>query len=275
MKLANMNQNYHRYPLEYFLDSTVRTGLEAIELWAGTPHLYVDDASAQEVAGVLKQIKQRNLELVCFTPEQAIYPINLSAKDDACRKRSIEYFRKCISVTNALECPKMLVIVGFGFYSEPEEEAWKRAAQSLHVLAQDAEQSGVTLVLESMSNIGSNVIYNLDTLQRMHAQVNSPAMKVMLDTIPMVLAGETIEEYGAAFGNELVHVHFLDGDGLTTAHLAWGEGKFSLDNFIDGLKTINYNGYLTLEHISPKYNWDPEAAVRQSLKSIGSKLLSQ
>lgn len=272
LKLANMNQNYHRYPLEYFLDSTVRTGLEAIELWAGTPHLYVNDASPQEVAGVLKQIRQRDLEIACFTPEQAIYPINLSAKDDTCRNRSIEYFQKCLRVTNALECQKMLVIVGFGFYNEPPEEAWKRAAASLHVLAKDAEQAGVTLVLEAMSNIGSNVIYNLDTLKRMHAEVGSPAMKVMLDTIPMALAGETIEDYGAAFGDELVHIHFLDGDGKTTAHLAWGEGGFSLDSFVDGLKKINYDGYLTLEHISPKYNWDPEAAVRQSLSYIGSKL---
>lgn len=272
MKLANMNQNYHRYPLDYFLDSTVRCGLEAIELWAGTPHLYIDDASAGEVAGVLRQIRQRGLEIVCFTPEQAIYPINLSAKDDTCRKRSVDYFQRCIQVTNALECPKMLVIAGFGFYNEPAEEAWKRASESLHVLAKDAEKAGITLVLEAMSNIGSNVIYNLDTLKRMHAEVNSPAMKAMLDTIPMMLAGETIEDYGAAFGDELVHVHFLDGDGKTTAHLAWGEGVFPLDSFVDSLESIGYDGYLTLEHIAPKYNWDPEAAVRQSLAAIGSKL---
>lgn len=270
MKLANMNQCYHRYPLDYFLDSSVRVGLRAIELWAGTPHLYVNDATAGEIGSVLKEIRRRDLELVCFTPEQAIYPINLSAKDDKCRNRSIDYFKKCISVTNALECPKMLVIVGFGFYNEPAEEAWKRARESLHVLAAEAERAGVTLVLESMSNIGSNVINSLLTLKRMHGEIASPAMKVMLDTVPMVLAGDTIDDYGAAFGDDLVHIHFLDGDGKTTAHLGWGEGIFPLDAFKSSLRSIDYDGCLTLELISPKYNWDPEAGIRRSLEAIGS-----
>ena len=269
MKLANMNQHYHRYPFDYFLDSTVRVGLQAIELWAGTPHFYVNDATHHEISSILKEIKKRELEIVCFTPEQCIYPINLSAKDETCRRRSIEYFKKCIQVGNSLECNRLLVTVGFGFYNEPREEAWKRALDSLQELAKVAEADGITLVLESMSHIGSNVIFNLETLKKMYQEVNSPSVKVMLDTIPMVLAEDTIEDYGAAFGEDLVHVHFIDGDGKTAAHQAWGEGIFPLESFKKSLKKINYKNYLTLELISPKYNWDPEKGIRESVELIG------
>ncbi|UUZ81196.1 TIM barrel protein [Paenibacillus sp. P26] len=269
-KFANMNFHYHRYPFEYFLDSTVKVGLQAIELWGGAPHLYVDDASAQEVARILKEIRRRDLELVCFTPEQCIYPINLSAKDDTCRQRSVEYFKKCIQVTNSLECSLLLVTVGYGFYNEPVEEAWKRGRESLEILAKEAESAGVVLALEPMSRFGSNLITDLKSLKRMHEEVNSPSMKVLMDTIPMMLSGDSIEAYGEAFGDDLAHIHFLDGDGKTSAHLAWGQGVFPLETFAQGLRTIGYDGYLTLELIGPQYNWDPEKGTRDSLERLAA-----
>lgn len=265
VKIANMNLHYHRYPLEYFLDSTLRLGLHAIELWGGAPHLYVEDATSNQITSIMREIKRRNLELVCFTPEQCIYPINLSAKDHILRNRSIKYFKKCIRITNLLECSLLLVTAGYGFYNEPVEEAWKRCRESLHILAVEAKKVGVTLVLEPMSKFGSNLINDINTLKRMHEEINSPVLKVMLDTVPMVLSGDSIEEYGIIFGNDLMHIHFLDGDGKTASHLAWGQGVFPLDSFKRDLRKIQYDRYLTLELIGPQYNWNPEKGIRESL----------
>lgn len=52
-------------------------------------------------------------------------------------------------------------------------------------------------------------------------EVESPNLKAMLDTVPMMLAGDSIDDYGNAFGDDLKHIHFLDEDGKTSAHLAW------------------------------------------------------
>lgn len=262
-----MNQHYHRYPFEYFLESTVRVGLNAVELWGGIPHLYVNDATHHDVKSTLTEIKQRDLELVCFTPEQCIYPINISAKDDTTRNRSIEYFKKCIDVTNTLECDKLIVCVGYGFYNEHPEEVWKRASNSLQILTEEARKKGVTLVLEQMSNIGSNIIINLKTLKKMYHEINSPNLKVMVDTVLMEVAGDKLDDY-KQFGEDLAHIHFVDGDAKTTAHLAWGEGTLPLDEYKKTLNQMNYNGYLTLELISPKYNWDPEKGIRDSIEKI-------
>lgn len=274
MKIANMNLHYHRYSLKYFLDSTTRLGLRAIELWGGTPHLYVDDVNYQEISSILKEIKKRELELICFTPEQCAYPINLSAEDETFRKRSINYFKRCIQIANSLECSNLLVTAGYGLYNEPIEEAWRKGRESLQILAGEAEKAGITLLLEPLSRFGSNLVYNLNTLKQMYQEVNSPNLKVMLDTIPMRLSGDSIDEYGAEFGEDLKHIHLLDGDGQTTAHLAWGEGNFSLDSFMDMIQNIQYNNYFTLELIGPKYNWDPEEATRKSLIHINNSLKS-
>ncbi|MBT2293654.1 TIM barrel protein [Paenibacillus albidus] len=263
-----MNFHYQRYPLDYFLDSTVKVGLNAVELWGGAPHFYAEDATHEEVKAVLKEIRRRELELVCFTPEQCIYPINLSAKNDVLRARSIEYFKKCISVASSLETSLLLVTVGYGFYNEPAEEAWARGRDSLQILAEEAGKAGVVLALEPMSRFGSNLITSLDTLSRMHKEVNSPHMQVLLDTIPMMLSGDSIEAYGETFGDELAHIHFLDGDGKTSSHLAWGQGVFSPEAFAESLKAIHYEKYLTLELIGPQYNWDPEQATIDSLARL-------
>ncbi|WP_010276721.1 sugar phosphate isomerase/epimerase family protein [Paenibacillus senegalensis] len=267
-KIANMNFHYHRYPFDYFLDSTVRLGLNAIELWAGAPHLYVEDTTHQEVAALLKEIRRRDLELVCFTPEQCIYPINLAAKNDTLRRRSLDYFQKSLEVANSLECGMLLVTAGYGFFNEPAEEAWRRARESLEELCRHAEAAGVILVLEPLSRFGSNVITNLASLKRMISEVGSPQMKALLDTVPMTLVGDTIDGYAAALGRDLAHVHFLDGDGKTSAHLAWGEGCFPLEAFKRSLDNNGYDGFLSLEIIGPQYNWDPENATRASLERL-------
>lgn len=267
-KFANMNFHYQRYPFDYFLDSTVRLGMQAVELWGGAPHVYVDDASHEDILSMRREMKRRDLDLVCFTPEQCIYPINLSAKDDTLRLRSIEYFKKCIGVTNTLETSLMLVTVGYGFYNEPAEEAWARGLESLQVLAKEAEKQGVVLALEPMSKMGSNLITDLKTLKRMYDEVNSPALKVLMDTIPMTLGGDSIEAYGDAFGNDLAHIHFLDGDGKTSAHLGWGMGVFPLESFAESLTAIGYDKYLTLELIGPQYNWEPEQFTKSSLDRL-------
>jgi fructoselysine 3-epimerase len=268
-KIANMNNFYHRYSLEYFLDSTVRINLQAIELWGGDPHLYVEETTHQEVVSILHEIKRRDLELVCFTPEQCVYPINLSAKNEKCRKRSIEYFNDCVEIANSLECSKLLITAGYGFFNEPTEEAWKRGRESIYEIARLAETAGVGLILEPLSSPYSNVVTNVRTLKQMITEVNTPVLKAMLDTAPMVQEGDTIDDYASAFGDDLVHIHFVDGDGgKTSAHLAWGEGCLPLNSFNQSLKKMNYAGTLTLELIGPQYNKDPEKALKQSVEFL-------
>lgn len=263
-----MNLVYHRFSLDYFLDSTLRLGLQAIELWGGEPHLYVEDTTHHEAASLLRAIQSRNLNLVCFTPEQCAYPINLSAKEESSRKRSIEYFKKCIQVTNSLECPMLLISAGYGLFDEPKEDAWKRGVDSIQELTREAEKAGILLTLEPFFYPYSNVITNLETTKRMITEVQSPNLKPMLDTACMAVAGDTLDDYATAFGQDLVHIHFVDGVETSSAHLAWGEGSFPLQDYKKTLLKLNYDGYLTLELFGTQYNAEPESAVRKSLEYV-------
>lgn len=266
-KISGMNITYIRYSFEYFLNSMSQLGIKSIELWGGSPHFYINDLTHSQVRNINKDIKKRDIQIDFFTPEQCMYPINLSAKNNQLRKRSIEYFKKCIDICNTLEVNKMLVTTGLGYFDEDKEEGWKRGRESLVLISNYAREKGVTLALEPLSYYESNVVTDLPTLKRMLDEVQSANLKAMLDTVPMALEGESLEQYFKVFGKDLIHIHFIDTNHLHS-HLAWGDGRLPLYKYLETIKKYHYEGNLTLEIIGSNYTNDPHEAMRKSLNSI-------
>lgn len=265
-QIAGMNFHYKHYSFAYFLDSMVRYGFTRIELWGASPHFYVDDITLPEIRGIKREIEQRNMELVCFTPEQCVYPINIASMDARIRQRSLRYFEKSAEVAYELGAPMLLVTPGWGYENEPRDEAWKRSRESLAELADKAADLGLVLALEPLTRVESNLIYNRDTLQSMLREVDALSLKGMIDTIPMAQAGENFLSYHDSLQEKLVHVHFIDGK--PEGHLAWGEGVLPLGQYMEELAAINYAGSLTLEFTAYKYLPNPEEATEQSLRVL-------
>jgi protein FrlC len=266
LNISVMNYNYQRYPFEYFLDSMVRLGVDTIELWAAEPHLYVEDLSEAQLKHICNEIKQRNLKTVCFTPEQCVYPVNIAAKDDHFRRRSIEYFKKSLRIAVELEAPMLLVVPGSGYYNEAKEEGFKRSCESLQILGEEAGKAGITIIMETRSPYGTNLVNTITDLKQLIADVNSPFVKPMLDTVPMYMAGEDVDLYVNEFGDDLKHIHFCDGDGKGSSNMAVGDGIFPMDTYLKSLE--RYQGYLTLELVVNRYYLEPEKEVRKCLERI-------
>jgi|SRR5699024_5658357 len=267
LKIAGMNYHYVRFPFSYFLDSMVHFGVKNIEIWGGAPHFYIDDSSLQDVYKLKKEIKKRNLNIVCLTPEQCSYPINIASKDDYMRERSMRYFEKSIMIANELEVPYVLITPGWGYFNESKTESWKRSVNALERLANCAKGFGLKIVLEPLKPTESNLINDSYTLKKMVSEVNSPYLKAMIDTNPMALMGESLDDYFKLLKDDLVHIHFVDGpDG----HLAWGEGSLPLNDYIKELQNNEYNGYLTLELTSSRYYLHPNIAMDKTLKNLAS-----
>lgn len=266
-KICGMNITYLRYSFEYFLKSMKRLNITFIELWGGAPHFYVNDLTYMQIKEVYNKIKKHDIEIEFFTPEQCMYPINLSAKDETLRKRSIDYFIKCVDVSNSLEVSKMLITSGLGYFDEPESECWKRAKESLSQVSEYAESQDITLALEPLSYFESNVVTNIDTLKKMLNDVQSPNLKAMVDTVPMALENETLQQYFETFGKDLIHIHFIDTDTFHS-HLAWGDGKLQLSDYLKVINHYEYPGKLTLELTGSRYTNDPEKALEKSINAI-------
>jgi protein FrlC len=265
-----MNFHYKHYPLAYFLDAMVRFGFETIELWGASPHFYVNEITAAETKAIRLEIERRDLSLICFTPEQCVYPINFASREAQVRKRSVDYFMKSLECASELGAPMLLVTPGWGYENEHNDEAWKWSRDSLMKLAKRAEELHITLALEPLTRMESNLVNNIGTLKKMLEEVSSPQLKGMIDTIPMALDNKSFKDYFDVFGDDIVHIHFIDGK--PEGHLVWGDGILPLSDYMDQLTDYGYQGCLSLEYTSYKYVQDPDAAIEQSLKALAPYL---
>lgn len=265
-QVAGMNIHYVNYSLDYFLDAQQRLGFRTIELWCGNPHVWIDHMRYYDASVLRKKIAARDLRVCVLTPENCLYPYQVGAKEPELRERSFAYFRNGILLAEELEVPMMEINSGWGYWNEPAEEAWKRSQDMLSRLADEAENHGVTLVLESLRPEESQIVTNLEQTKKMLAAINSHYLKPMADLCAVSVAGESLADWFEAFGKDLCHMHFIDGDPY--GHLVWGDGTHHLGKEIQILNQYGYEGCLGQEITDGRYFADPVAADFRNIKNF-------
>ena len=265
-QIAGMNLVYKFYSFDYFLNAMERLGYESIEVLPNAPHFYVPDLSAGDMASIRQKIADHHLKVICYTPDQCSYPVNISYHSETARRRSIQSLIRQIEICSYLGSGQMLLTSGYGYFDEPKEHAWARMIDSLGQLSRKAEKEGIVLVLEPIRTDETNLVTDLPSLKKALREVGSPSLKGMLDTSPMYYAGESIAQYARELGDDLWHIHLIDG--RPAGHLAWGDGIFPLDQYILEIEQAGYDRYMTLELTSAEYYNEPSPAMEKSMNAL-------
>lgn len=142
--------------------------------------------------------------------------------------------------------------------SEPD---WRREAiRRMKILAQIAEDGGVTLVHENCSGWGGLSAENSNILL---GEVNSPALKVVFDTGNPVTYNQNAWEYYQAVLKDIVYVHIKDArivDGKVV-YTYCGEGNGYVRQIVGDLLAKGYDGGLSIEpHIESVIHTNQKAA---------------
>lgn len=261
-QLAGMNIHYRFYSLEYFLEAQMRAGFQTIELWAGSPHFFLSNLEYDDCRRVKQMIRERNLEVKVITPENCSVPYQFAAADPELYRRSFDYFKKGLDAGEELGCQIMAVHSGRGNLNEDREEAWKRGRDMLARLAEYAQTRGITLAMESLRPQETNLATTLKDVKRMVDEIHHPNFKAMIDTTAMGVAGENPEQWFAALGNDIVHMHFIDG--TPYGHLIWGDGRHNLKQWLEILHRYQYHGLLSQEITAQEYYWKPAKADQRN-----------
>ncbi|MDF9839485.1 MULTISPECIES: sugar phosphate isomerase/epimerase family protein [unclassified Paenibacillus] len=263
-QIAAANFHYKRYSLSYFLDSVARLGFKNIELWASGPHFHLDYYTPQSIRDLKQSIKDRSLNVICFTPEQSVYPISVSHPDPVYRKASVEFFKRHIEAAVELDCNQMLLTTGLAYLDEDESDMWKWCRESIGEICKTAEKEGVYLPVEAFTSFSTHVFNSAEHIAKMIREVGSPNLKGLADTDVMAVTGkDTIHDFIRELGDNLAYVHFVDGN--PGGHLVPGEGKLPLDEALQALNNSGYKGYLGLELLDRRYVLEPEQAMKDSL----------
>ncbi len=265
MKVASMNCHFRFFTLEEFFHSAQKNGFEAVELWTGPMHYYIDYCSYEPIDKLLRLENKYKVKIIGLCPEQTNPKANnIATSDDDQKKRTKRYFKNVIDVASSIKANQVVVTSGWAFLNEDLEQARLRSAIMLRDLAEYAFTKGIPLSIEALQPRESLIATTAKELKEFIEMVNHPNLKVCLDFGAMAMAEDSIQTYFDYFGNDVIHIHFVDGDPV--GHLAWPDGQRNMTADIKTLLKNNYKGYLSFEIVHSKYYSNPFEADSKSKK---------
>ena len=260
-QLVAMNQHYRRFSLDYFLDCQQKVGFENIELWCGGSHFWNDSRGFEDCQPLKKKLRDRGLSVVSVTTPSMAYQYQYGSQEKEILEESFKYFSNGIRVAAELGADRIVCNSGWGYTGENYDEMWKRVRDHLHRMAEFAKDYDVVCVMESLRDDETNIVNSLETSKKMFDDVNHPNLKMMVDSIATGAAGETLDDWFDVFGENLIHMHFLDGDPYL--HNVWGDGNTPLEAQLETMNQRGFTGYLVQEIADEKYFSNPyEADIR-------------
>ena len=227
-------------------------GVEAFELSLGDD-IHFDYALTRKAAEAF------NIKLIVgpggHWPKQC--DISLPSVED--RQRGVQWHQK-----NIRTCAELGVIAYTGaIYGRPgrvahhlpSREEYLRIAESLHLLAEFAENLGVKLILEPMSHFRTHLVNRPGQALELIRLADHQNLHLLLDTYHLVTE---IRDFRSEIINSASHLwgfHACANDRGVPGEddlIPWGE-------VADALKQINFNGCIELE----SYNSSPTGQAAQ------------
>jgi len=265
--VAVMSVQYVQHTFPFYLDSLAKCGLKNVDMWGGAPHYCRLDhassgAAAERIKELRRQMEDKGMKVVIYTPETLNYPCSYSSPDAALRNRTLDYMK--YAMEDALVFGTNRVFLNTGCHSRdlPREEGWKRTVDSYRRLCDTAEKWGIDLVLEQLQPYESNLLLSLKDMQRMLEEVGSPALSCCVDLVAMEVAGDTLEDFCQALGSRIHWVHYSDSH-----HMILGDGDYGrekLEGWVRTLEQHDYPNYLDLEINDAIYWEDPHTSIQRS-----------
>ena len=196
-----------------------------------------------------------------MTPEDCFDPINFTLQDEDMRDSSLRYYQLTVDTTEFLVAKRVQLCLGYGYFDQSAFDAWNYAKNSLSQIAEYAKRKGITLIVEELKETTSNVVNSSAQLARMICELNYDNVVGMMDIDQMAVFGETPDDYFAALGSKLQHIHFND-----SGHTAPGDGTLPMKEYYDRIVANNYTGTCSFEICDRRYNIDPDAALDRTIE---------
>ena len=199
-----------------------------------------------ELPGTLKKMRALRLEIPCLSSACCLKDVEQETEN---RKEIMHY----IELAQKLGTPFIRVLADRDVRPEGDEINDAAIAAQLLKLAPIAEQAGVTLLVES-----NGVYADTTRLRTLLDSVGSDAVGALWDMHhPFRVANESPEKTIQNLGAYIKYTHIKDSvmteNGLE--YRMMGEGDLPIDEMILALRSINYDGYVSLEWVK---RWSEE-----------------
>ena len=216
--------------------------------------------------------------LVCTTCAVMGASRDPTHEDKSIQQGGVDYLEHCIDATvqmgGTVIGGPIYAAVGRTWQSTDEQRKreLERCARNLKQVGRYAEDKGVVLGIEPLNRFETSFINLTEQAVELVELVDSPAIKIMLDTFHMNVEEKHFGQAIELAAPHLVHIHFNENDrGIPgTGHVPWPE-------VVAALKKINYDGALVIESFSTTVKaiaraaaiWRPPAPSADMLATEG------
>lgn len=237
MKLSFSTKGWHDSSFEEFCKTAEELKFQGIELHNIHNRLFTDKDGAFHdyvAAATVRKLYEKKLQIPCID--------SIGDPADPAQKESIiAEIRACIDIARNLHIPYVRLRAGANGSGEA-------AADVIKEVIDDAEQNGVTLIIET-----SGLYASTEALRELLDSFACDSLAALWDMYsPYFFAGEQPETTIKNLGAYVKHVHIKDArkteDG--TEYCLIGEGELPIGEMILALRSVNYDGFISLE-------WDP------------------
>jgi D-psicose/D-tagatose/L-ribulose 3-epimerase len=214
-------------------------GFETIEI-------PIEDPSHIDPAHVKRELDKNGL--VCGSICACLGPDRDLRGTPEQQQTSLNYMTQLLDQMVALDCPSLIgpVYSAVGRADAvPEKEyrqQWRTVSRHLKTLCKAAEKRGRQICLEPLNRFETDFINTVDQALDMLEEVNSPALKLHLDTFHMNIEEKNQAKAIRKAGKLLGHFHACGSDRGTPGndHIDW-------EPIAAALKSIRYNGDVVIE----------------------------
>jgi sugar phosphate isomerase/epimerase len=226
-------------PLEVTVRRLAKYGYESIEI-SGEPDKY----NTKEVR---KLLQEHNLR--CWGAVTLMFPgLCFPSKDQATREKTVKYVKDCITMIKELEGEEITIVPGTVGKVNPDatpEQEWQWAVDGLKECYAHGQASGVKLAFEPLNRFETYFISRGDQALAL-AEAVGPNCGVCLDAFHLNIEEADMLATIRRAGNRLYDFHVADNN-----RLACGMGSLNWSAIIRTLKSIGYDGAVTVEFVAP------------------------
>ncbi len=239
MKFSFSTKGWHGHTFEDFCDIAQSMGFVGIELHNIHNRLFTDKDGAfhgYASAATLRRLYEKKLQLPCI--DAICDPSDGEAFDS-----TVEEIKQCMTIAQNLKIPNIRIRA-----AKNNDAALENVIAVLESLLPDAEESGVTLLLET-----AGLFAKTEELRNVLERFASDRLAALWNLSAAYFeGGESPEQVIKNLGAYVRHVHISDlvktEEGYE--HCLIGEGDLPIKDMMLALRSVNYDGFLSLV-------WDP------------------
>lgn len=271
MKIGMFTSGYQRNPIEHIFKDAKNFGYDFIELWGARPHAYPLDLKNGGIKEIKELIKRYEMPVLGFTPEMNAYPYNMMIGTEAMRRDSVDYVKLSMDMAKEMGSDFTLISAAHAGYQATTEEIQQRLIKCMREISEYADNIGHKVILEALTPYESNVVTSANDLSEVFRIITSPNLVGMCDIVPPYIQHESIMAYFDKLKDKMYHMHLIDSDGTSDAHVMPGEGQMPLKELMCELKEMNYQGTMTIELVTGYIN-EPRLYARRAINNVRALL---